>query len=200
MFNHVLALSPHTDDAELGCGGTIAKLTEIGCKVTFFAFSWCDNKRLIDEVKNATEVLKVNNLEIFNFPRRNFPEKRQEILQILYDYDKKNNVDLVFTPATTDLHQDHATITQEAMRAFKKSSILGYEMPWNNIQFTTNCFIPLQEQHVQIKIKALECYHTEEKRHYFEEDYFRSILKTRGTQIREKYAEAFEVIKYVPKF
>jgi len=200
MFNQVLALSPHTDDVELGAGGTIAKLTENGIKVSMISFSWCGEEENKKAVKTASEILSIKKLELFDFKRRTFPEQRQEILQVLYDYNQQYKPDLVLTPTTTDLHQDHSTVTQEAMRAFKSSTILGYEMPWNNIQIITNSFISIKEKHVQQKIKALNSYKTQIGRYYFNEEYFRSILRMRGTQIQKKYAEAFEVIKFVPKF
>ena len=201
MFKNVLVLSPHTDDAEIGAGGTIAHLVEKGYNVEMFAFSWCENKDNISSVKEASKILgiKENNLKIFEFERRRFPRQRQEILQILYDHNRENGIDLVLTPTTTDLHQDHSVVTMEAMRAFKRTTILGYELPWNNIQITTSSFFPLEERHVEKKIKALQCYKSQVGRYYFTEDYFRSIVKMRGTQIQTKYAEAFEVIKFVPK-
>jgi N-acetylglucosamine malate deacetylase 1 len=199
MFKKVVVLSPHTDDGELGAGGTIAKLTEKNISVDMIAFSWCDEENNIKAVKKAADILSINKLEILEFKRRIFPRQRQDILQVLYDYNKDQKPDLVLTPTTTDLHQDHSVVTQEAMRAFKSSSILGYEMPWNNIQITTNSFIPLEENHVQRKISALQSYNTQLDRYYFNEEYFRSILRMRGTQIQSKYAEAFEVIKFVPK-
>ncbi len=96
------------------------------------------------------------------------------------------------------MHQDHQVITNEALRAFKQSTILGYEMPWNNILFRANCFIALREKDVEKKLQALRCYKTQiGRRNYFEEDFLRGILRTRGTHIKAKYAEAFEVIKLV---
>ncbi len=198
MYDRVLVLSPHTDDAELGAGGTIAKLTTKNITVHMIAFSWCDEEANKKAVKNAVNVLSIERLELLHFKRRIFPKQRQEILQVLYDYNQEHKPDLVLTPTTTDLHQDHSTVTQEAMRAFKSSTILGYEMPWNNIQITTNSFIPLEEKHVKQKINALKKYDTQLDKYYFDEEYFRSILRMRGTQIQTKYAEAFEVIKYVP--
>jgi len=198
MFDHVLILSPHTDDAEIGAGGTIAKLTEKNITIHMIAFSWCDEEDNIKAVKKAAEILSIKKLKILDFKRRIFPEQRQEILQVLYDYNQQYQPDLVLTPTTTDLHQDHIVVTQEAMRSFKASTILGYELPWNNIQITTNSFIPLEEKHVKQKITALQSYDTQTNRYYFNEEYFRSILRMRGTQIQTKYAEAFEVIKFVP--
>ena len=199
MFNHVLVLSPHTDDAELGAGGTIAKLTEKNITVHMIAFSWCNEEDNKKAVNTAAEILSIKKLHLLDFNRRTFPKQRQDILQVLYDYNQQYCPDLVLTPMTTDLHQDHGVVTQEAMRAFKSSTLLGYEMPWNNIQITTNSFIPLEENHVKQKIVALKSYTTQLGRYYFNEEYFRSILQMRGTQIQTKYAEAFEVIKFVPK-
>jgi len=197
MFNEVLVLSPHTDDGELGAGGTIAKLVENGSKVTYFAFS-APKKILRTECKKCLEVLGVKEFEIFDFKVRHFPESRQDILEILFEYNKEKKPDLILTPSTNDLHQDHQTITNEALRAFKCSTIFGYELPWNNIVFMENCFIRLKERHVQKKIEALWNYKTQiSKRHYFDKEYLIGLTRSRGAQIGVKYAEAFEAIKLV---
>lgn len=197
MFNKVLVLSPHTDDGELGAGGTIAKLVENGNEVRYFAFS-APREILKRECEKCLEVLGVKEFEIFGFEVRRFPEYRQEILEILFQYNKENEPDLVLTPSTNDLHQDHQTVTNEALRAFKRSTIFGYELPWNNIVFRENCFITLDERHVRKKIEALWNYETQiSERHYFDKEYLRGLTRSRGAQIGEKYAEAFEAIKLV---
>lgn len=197
VFTKVLVLSPHTDDGELGAGGTIAKLVENGNKVTYFAFS-APREILKKECKKCLEALGVKEFEIFDFKVRHFPEHRQGILEILFEYNKENRIDLILTPSTNDLHQDHQIVTNEALRAFKRSTILGYELPWNNIVFRENCFIPLKERHVQKKIEALWNYKTQiSERHYFDKEYLRGLIRSRGAQIGEKYAEAFEAIKLV---
>ena len=83
------------------------------------------------------------------------------------------------------------------MRAFKKCTLLGYEQPWNNITFNTLAFIPLKESHIKKKIDALKCYETQRERAYLNADFIRGLAVTRGTQIEQRYAEAFEVIKWV---
>ena len=198
IFDKVLVLSPHTDDGELGAGGTIVKLVENGSKVTCFALS-APREILKRECRRCLGVLGVKEFEIFDFKVRHFPEYRQGILEILFEYNKENKLDLVLTPSTNDLHQDHQIVTNEALRAFKRSTILGYELPWNNIVFRENCFIPLKERHVQKKIEALWNYKTQisERRHYFDKEYLRGLIRSRGAQIGEKYAEAFEAIKLV---
>ena len=83
------------------------------------------------------------------------------------------------------------------MRAFKNSSILGYELPWNHIIFNENCYISLTEEHVEKKLLALSHYKTQETRHYFDMDYLRGLMRSRGVHIKTKFAESFEVIKLV---
>ena len=134
---------------------------------------------------------------LFSFDVREFPKFRQEILDTLIRLRNKIQPDIVFTPSRSDTHQDHKTTVEETMRAFKKCSILGYEQPWNNITFNTHAFVPLKESHVQKKIDALACYETQKDRAYFNPDFIRGLALTRGTQIEQMYAEAFDVIKWV---
>ena len=205
MGKKILVVSPHTDDGELGCGGSIAKFIEEGNDVEYVALSCCEKSIppqyppdiLSCEVKAATKILGIKKPILFSFDVREFPKFRQEILDTLIHLRNKIQPDIVFTPSRSDTHQDHKTTVEETMRAFKKCTILGYEQPWNNITFNTHAFIPLREIHVQKKIDALSCYETQKERTYLNPDFIRGLALTRGTQIEEKYAEAFEVIKWV---
>jgi len=191
-----LVLSPHTDDAELGCGGTVAKMVEEGWAVHVIYFSAVSDRYpdLIDEAAKSGNILGVTH-EVLDFHTRFFPRDRQDILQALYDHSKENEYDVVFTPTTTDIHQDHGVVTSEAKRAFRKCTLLGYELPWNNLSVSLNCFIPLKERHVKKKILALDCYNSQKHNPYFNEKFFRSVVKMRGIQLSCAYAEGFETIK-----
>ena len=209
MFNNILVLSPHTDDGELGCGGCIAKFIEEGKRVTYVALSACEKSVpkeypsdiLRKEVGAATKVLgiKEKDLLLYDFDVREFPRYRQEILDSLLEVRDKIKPDIVFTPSSFDTHQDHQVVRQEALRAFKMCSILGYEQPWNNITFNTSAFVSLSEENIQGKIDALRCYETQSDRKYLNAEFIRGLATTRGTQINEQYAEAFEVIRWVIK-
>ncbi len=203
----VLVLAPHTDDGELGCGGTIARKIEEGAEVMYVAFSICtrslpegwDPMTLAHEVKKATNILgiKSDNLILFDFDVRRFKEVRQEILEELVKINKKFKPDLVLVPSPTDIHQDHQVISEEGLRAFKNVSIFGYELPWNNTSFNTRCFIKLEEKHITIKIKALQEYASQKHRTYLNAKFIESLAITRGVQINHQYAEAFEVIRWI---
>ena len=137
VFNNlkkILVLAPHTDDGEFGCGGSIAKLTREGIEVHYVAFSACEQSVLpqfpsdilITEVTEATKVLgiKKENLHLLKYDVRTFNYNRQAILDDIIKFKKQINPDLVFIPSVNDIHQDHATIANEAVRAFKFINIL----------------------------------------------------------------------------
>jgi len=152
-FGNVLVLSPHVDDGETGAGGTIAKLIESGSRVTCLAF-WGEGT-LKEEFENSMNVLGVEDFRVLGFERRVMNAQRQHMLNLLYAYNSKNDVNLVFTPATSDTHQDHQTVTNEAIRAFTKCSILGYETPRNNACFNKTLFVRLKRRHVKAKVEAV---------------------------------------------
>lgn len=203
----ILVLAPHTDDGELGCGGSINKFIEDGHEVFYAAFSACEisvpshlpSDILITEVKQATQVLGIlpENLFLYNYAVRTFSYHRQEILQDLIDLKNKINPNLVFMPSLADIHQDHATISQEALRAFKTISILSYELPWNNISFNTTCFIPLNDRNVDSKAEALSKYVSQQHRPYANAEFIKGLARTRGVQISTHYAEVFEVVRWI---
>lgn len=206
-FKRALVLAPHTDDGEFGCGGTIAKMIEEGIEVFLVAFSNCETSKpegfpalaLVTELKNATKVLgiKSENLFLFDYEVRVFNENRQDILQDIIGLREKINPDVVLMPSLDDIHQDHFVVAQEGLRAFKFCTILTYEMPWNNRMFETSSFVILEEKHIQKKIDALKEYKSQAHRPYSNEEFIRSLARTRGVQINTKYAETFNVLRWI---
>ena len=209
MFDpkRILVLAPHTDDGELGCGGSVAKFRAEGRDVFYAAFSLCSKSlpqglpadTLAHECLEATTQLGIESdkINLFNFEVRDFPKQRQDILEELVKLGKKITPDLVFIPSSTDIHQDHGVIHVEALRAFKNCSLLGYELPWNHAQFQSTFFIHLSEEHVKQKAEALKSYRSQSHRNYMDEDFILSLAKVRGVQSNTAYAEAFEVYKMI---
>lgn len=205
--NKILLLSPHTDDGELGCGGTVAKLIEQGKEVFYVAFSACEQSVLpqfpkdilITEVKAATSTLGISEdyLILKRFDVRTFNYHRQEILDILIQLREEIKPDTVLIPSLNDIHQDHKTIAEEALRAFKFINVLSYELPWNNLNFNTCAFEVLDEKHVKTKVEALKKYQSQAHRPYANEEFLRSQVRMRGVQVSRKFAEVFEVIRTV---
>jgi len=206
-LNNILVLGPHTDDGEFGCGGTIARFVEEGKNVYYATFSCAEEsvpkglpKDILEkEVKKASTILgiKKENLLIYRYPVRRFAHYRQEILENLVELKDRIQPDLVLMPSDNDLHQDHYTIAMEGLRAFKFTSILGYEMPWNNISFTTNSFVYLKLRHIEKKLESLKCYRSQIGRKYANAEYIKGLARTRGVQISVEYAEAFDVKRWI---
>ena len=203
----ILILSPHTDDAELGCGGTIKLLLEQGNRVHIAAFSACRHSvldgfpedLLVQEIKASTQKLGVpeENLHLFDYDVRTFNYHRQQLLDDILKLRETLKPTVVFVPSINDIHQDHYTIAQEAVRAFKFSTLLCYELPWNNFEFKTTLFFGLKEAHVEDKIQALTQYKSQAHRPYMSPAFTRSQARMRGVQAGLEWAEVFEVVRMV---
>lgn len=203
----VLVMSPHTDDAELGCGGTMARWIEEGAEMYTAAFSTAELSlpegskpfRLKDECHLALDELGVpkENRFIYDFPVRELGYHRQEVLEEMVKLAREVAPEVVLVPSGADLHQDHAVVHQETVRAFRYTTMLGYELPWNHITFSTQAFVVLDERHLRRKWAALTCYESqlEVARPYFRYEYVESMATVRGLQVRAPFAEAYEAIR-----
>ena len=207
---NILILSPHADDAELGCGGSIAKLIEDGHNLLWVVFSTAE-----DSLPNglAADTLKIEfvgvikglglgkeNYKIFDFRVRQLHEIRQEILENLINMRDEFKPQLVIGPSLNDFHQDHQVVANEMIRAFKAtSSILCYELPWNHVTFNTQLFIKFQSYQMKKKCAMLKNYKSQlaNGKTYFSKEFIYGLAKIRGVQCGSEYAEAFEVIRWM---
>jgi LmbE family N-acetylglucosaminyl deacetylase len=206
-WRRVLVLAPHTDDGEFGCGGTMARLVERGVEVRYVAFSIATKSlppgfppdTLAREVAEATAELGVpeSGLWVHDFEVRTFPEHRQEILELLIDIWAEWPPDAVLQPSLHDIHQDHQVVAAEGLRAFKRTTVLGYEIPWNLLDFTYQAYVALDRAHVERKVAALERYASQQHRNYANPEYIWNLARTRGINVGREYAEAFEVYRVV---
>jgi LmbE family N-acetylglucosaminyl deacetylase len=205
-FDTVLILGAHTDD-EFGCSGTIARLIDQGSDVHYAVFSTCEESVppgwpkdiLAHEVRKsaATLGIKASQLYVYDFRVRHFPSFRQDILEEMVRLRARVKPDLVLLPSLDDMHQDHQVVAREGLRAFKFSSVLGYELPMNTITFQHACFVSLTPEHLQRKIDALMHYETQRFRPYVNEEFLRGLAKVRGVQAGVEFAEAFEVQRFI---
>lgn len=206
MDQRILVLAPHTDDAEIGCGGTITKYIEQNNDVYYLVFSIAEDSLPHGFAKDSLKYelfeaaaelgVKKENIILLNYKTRYFSYSRQEILEDMVRTRREIKPDIILLPSRDDVHQDHYTVTREGIRAYKSASILGYEMPWNNSHFPSQCFNSLENSHIQKKIRAISRYKTQEQRQYTNPDFIQSWAKMRGTQSQQGMAECFEVIKW----
>jgi len=191
----------------------MVRLQEEGHEIHYVAFSICEDSVpegfprdiLYAECLEATRRLGVSadNIVIGRLPVRHLPDHRQEVLDELVAIRKRLDPGAVFAPSTADVHQDHATINAEVIRAFRRtSSIYGYDFPWNVLYSAKlDLFYELTEEHLQKKIHALQAYKSQlaKEGNPLREEYVRSLAIERGNRIGVRYAEAFEVIREVRK-
>jgi len=203
----ILVLGPHTDDGEWGAGASIARWLRQGHQVWYAAFSAAeesvvagfDKDVLRDEIVEASGILGIpsENLHVLHHKVRYFPRDRQDILEEMIRLRREINPTLVLVPSSYDTHQDHEVISQEGFRAFKRSSILGYEIPWNNRKIDLTFFQSVDESDIELKVRAIAAYKSQIFRNPRYEAFIRSLATQRGFQVGCQYAEAFEVIRWV---
>jgi LmbE family N-acetylglucosaminyl deacetylase len=206
-WRRVLVLAPHTDDGEFGCGGTMARLVESGVDVRYVAFSIATKSlpdgfppdTLAREVREATLEIGIpsERLTVHDFEVRAFPGHRQEILEVLIDLWTEWPPDAVLQPSLSDIHQDHQVIAAEGLRAFKRTTVLGYEIPWNTLNFNYQAYVSLEQRHVERKVAALARYESQQHRNYANEEYIWNLARTRGINVGRDLAEVFEVYRVV---
>jgi LmbE family N-acetylglucosaminyl deacetylase len=198
----VLFLGAHPDD-EMACSGLLAKLARDGAVIDAITFSDCDDlipdgfvpSDLVAEWQQAMDFLGVGERRLGSIPNRNFPEHRQAVLALLDE--NRDGYDMVLCPATFDVHQDHATVAAEAIRAFKHATILGYELPMNEVKaMALTGFIHLDPDIVEIKVAHAAVYRSQARRAYMHETYIRGLVAVRGVQAGCAAAEAYEVIRW----
>ncbi len=199
----VLALGAHPDDIELGCGGSLVKLNESGCQLHAAIFSRCSDETPDEPTLRAREFelaareVGVKRPLLFDFPNRELPEHRHDMMHEMEKLQAMVEPDLVFIPFLEDPHQDHETVARAAARTFRRrETILQYEIiRYGSHSFTPSLFIDISAT-LDRKIAALSHYRSQFKRRaYFDEESFRSLARTRGAQSGYDYAEGFVVYK-----
>ncbi len=203
----MLILAPHADDGELGAGGTIHKYASAAESVTYVAFSTCAQSlpdglapdTMEHECRAATARLGIpgDRLEFLDFRVRRFNERRQDILDEMIRLRREVRPTLVFAPNSVDVHQDHTVIHQEAMRAFKGTTLLGYELPWNSRHFDFDLVVGLSEADLEAKLAAISAYESQHFRPYVDREVQRGIAIYNGLKGGVPLAEAFEVLRWI---
>lgn len=193
----ILALSPHTDDIELGCGGYLSRLGEYGHSIYTACFSHVYNGvDLEGEHMNSVKKIGSAASTVYDFKTREFD--RQGVLDVMIDLKKGINPEMVLCPSLGDIHQDHKVVAEEAVRAFSKDcTVLSYELTWNCRDFTPNYYVMLKLRHIDHKLEMMRCYESQKDRPYFNEHFIEGLAKVRGQQIRVKLAEAYEIITII---
>ncbi|NWF64882.1 MAG: PIG-L family deacetylase [Chloroflexi bacterium] len=203
----VLFLGAHPDDIELGCGALLHHIVK-NTDAEVLCVTLSDNQKNPDLLKvknehlNAMKALGVpeKNVVLGPFTTRVFPDARQDILEFFLKLRKDFNPDLIFTHSKQDVHQDHNTMTDEALRAFRGITVLGFDVVRSSYGFFPNFLVEITEEDANKKIEALSCYDTYQNRYYFNADLTRSIMIRHGALAERPFAEGFDILRIVGTF
>ncbi len=197
----ILLIGAHPDDVEIGAGGFIAKMNTPENELMVVACSNCEeqegNHGITEEFRNSMKTLGIENFRMLDFPNTRMPEKASDIRIEMEKLKQSFNPDLVVTHNINNTHQDHKTIAEVCIRVFREKSIFMFEELRSTPKFVHNLIVPLEKEHLEKKIMALECYKTQFRRYYFSMDYVRSLAGVRGKVVNREFAEAFEIYQHV---
>ncbi|MBI5823171.1 MAG: PIG-L family deacetylase [Chloroflexi bacterium] len=201
----ILFLGAHPDDIELGCG---ALLHQIAQKTEILCVTLSDNQKNPDlqnvkgEHLRSMKILGVSEEKVMfgPFNTRVFPDSRQDILEYFLKLRKDFQPDLIFTHSKQDVHQDHNTMTDEALRAFRGITVLGFDVVRSSYGFFPHFLVEVTEEDVNKKIEALAQYKTYQDRYYFNAELTRSIMVRHGALAERPFAEGFDILRIVGTF
>lgn len=201
----LLFLGAHPDDIELGCGALIHHIKQ---KSDVMCVTLSDNqknpllKNVVREAYQSMEILGVarERVRFGPFTTRVFPESRQEILEYMLKLRSDFKPDMVFVHSKQDVHQDHLVVAEEALRAYRGITVLGFDVVRSSYGFFPHFLVEVNELDVEAKIKALAQYETYRDKYYFNCDLTRAILVRHGALAERPYAEGFDILRIVGDF
>ena len=201
----VLFLGAHPDDIELGCGALlhhIVRHTDVLCVTLSDNQKNPDLQNVKSEHLESMAVLGVPKEKIIlgPFTTRIFHDSRQEILEFFLKLRREFRPDLIFVHSKQDIHQDHLTMTDEALRAFRGITVLGFDVVRSSYGFFPHFIVEVTEEDVNKKIEALSKYETYRDRYYFNSELTRAIMLRHGAIGECPYAEGFDILRIVGKF
>lgn len=196
----ILLLAPHSDDVELACGATVARFIEEQHDILWVTIAPVEMLN-VEHLSVIQELgLEKSKCPYFHFNIRHIFERRQELLENLFSIKSSFSPDLVVGPSLNDFHQDHRTVAEEMVRAFKNSSsVICYELPWNHISFDVQLLVRLEDRHIEKKLQMLKKFKSQLsiRGRYFSVEFIRGLSAVRGIQLGSDYAEAFEIMRWI---
>jgi LmbE family N-acetylglucosaminyl deacetylase len=196
----ILCLGAHSDDIEIGAGGTIIQLLESMPTATVWWIVFSGSGERADEARRSAELFageRLSHFEIHDFRDGFFPDSFREVKERLRSLDI--DPDLIFTHWRGDAHQDHRLIAELTRQTFRDHLILEYEiLKYDGDIGTPNVYVPLAERHATRKVEYLmEAFPSQRSKHWFNESVFQAMMTIRGVECRSPYAEAFHGSKLV---
>ncbi len=201
----VLCLGAHSDDIEIGCGGTLLNWIERGvdlevCWVVFSAVG----PRADEATQSAQAFLQgvaKKKIVLCEFRDGYFPYQGVELKDRFESLKREFEPDVVLTHRRDDAHQDHREVARLTWNSFRDHVILEYEIPkWDGDLARPNLYQPIGQSVLERKIALLhEHFATQRSKDWFDPETFRALARLRGMEARapERVAEAFVLSKAV---
>jgi len=201
----LLCLGAHSDDIEIGCGGSVLRIFEEYPEISVYWVVFSANTKRRKEAKESANLFlaKASRREIVikNFKESFFPYEGEEIKGFFEALKKKISPDIIFTHYRNDLHQDHRLISELTWNSYRDHLILEYEViKYDGDLGAPNFFVHLDDEICGKKIDFLmDSFKTQANRDWFTPDTFLSMLRIRGVESRapERYAEGFYCRKII---
>lgn len=201
----VLCIGAHPDDIELGCG---ALISDIISQTRVVCVTMSDNQKnplhtnLVAEHHASMSILGVQpeHVLLHDFATRRLKAARQEILEVMIDLKNRYHPEVVLVHTARDIHQDHQTVTEEALRAFRGTTLLGFDVLRSSYGFFPDFLVEVSEKGLQTKINALKAYITYAEKYYFSEEIIRATALRHGALAERPFAEGFDILRIVGQF
>jgi LmbE family N-acetylglucosaminyl deacetylase len=195
----VLAIGAHSDDLEIGCGGTVIALTRVHGDVSVHWVVLAASEERGDEARASAEALLASaahrTIEVHSFRDGYLPHTAGRVKDAFEDLKARVDPQLILTHTRDDLHQDHRFACELTWNTFRDHLILEYEIPkWDGDTGRPNLYVPLPEGLVQEKLAVLSShFRSQERKDWFDAELFRGLMRIRGMECRSTsgFAEAF---------
>jgi LmbE family N-acetylglucosaminyl deacetylase len=200
----ILCLGAHSDDIEIGCGGTLLHLVQGAAKLKFHWVVFSAMGKRGDEARQGAELFTAgSDKEVFLKEYRDgfLPYSGVQIKEFFEELKDRVNPDLIFTHWQGDAHQDHRLICDLTWNTFRNHVILEYEVPkYDGDLGRPNVFVPLEKTAYQKKVENLcDAFESQHAKPWFERETFLGLMRLRGMESNAPsgYAEAFYARKIV---
>ena len=201
----ILFIGAHPDDIELGCGAFLHHVlpySEVRCITLSGNYQNPELKNIVQEHLASLSVLGVSRDQIIveKFETRRFPQQRQEVLEYLIQQGLDFKPDMVFVHTRSDIHQDHNVVTEEALRAYRGTTLIGFDVIRSSYGFFPHFLVEVSEADIQAKLEALANYKTYADKYYFDPSLLQATMVRHGALAERPYAEGFDILRIVGKF
>ena len=195
----VLCLGAHSDDIEIGCGGTILSLIKKSNRIEFYWLVLSANPERTKEARRSASVFlgraRKKTVVVKSFRDGFLPYLGPSVKECFEELKKVFTPDVIFTHCRHDLHQDHRLVCELTWNTFRNHLIFEYEIPKYDADLRSpNFFVPLSDAQARKKVNSLmRHFATQQNKQWFSEELFYGLMRLRATEAASptRYAEAF---------